>query len=101
MPEKKKPAALSQTLPNGVELVWDDADIMSSYANVATATATQEEFFLLFGQHQSWKGVPEGGKVEIRLTNRMVMNPAAAKRFAAILVRSLEVYEERFGKIGG
>ncbi|WP_316016105.1 DUF3467 domain-containing protein [Roseobacter sp. HKCCA0434] len=92
---------MRQTLPNGVELVWNDADIMSSYANVATATATQEEFFLLFGQHQSWKGVEEGGSVEIQLNTRMVMNPAAAKRFAAILVRSLEVYEERFGKIGG
>jgi len=101
MSETNKTNGLTQTLPNGVELVWDDADIMSSYANVATATATQEEFFLLFGQHQSWKGVPEGGKVEIQLNNRMVMNPAAAKRFAAILVRSLEAYEERFGKIGG
>ena len=41
MSDTKTTTGLTQTLPNGVELVWDDADIMSSYANVATATATK------------------------------------------------------------
>lgn len=84
---------------DGLKVKWDDSDIQSMYANIATATATREEFFLLFGLHQNWKGIPENGELNVKLTNRMVLNPHAAKRLATVLARSIQVYEERFGKI--
>lgn len=83
----------------GLKIRWDDSDIDSAYANIATATATREEFFLLFGLHQNWKGMPENGELNVKLTNRMVLNPHAAKRLAAVLARSIQAYEERFGTI--
>lgn len=83
----------------GVKVNWDESSITSSYANIATATATREEFFLLFGLHQNWKGLPEDGQLDVKLTNRMVLNPYAAKRLSVLLSRAIDVYEDRFGKI--
>lgn len=91
--------AASATGVEGMKVNWDDSDINSAYANIATATATKEEFFLLFGLHQNWKGMPENGELDVKLTNRMVLNPHAAKRLATVLARSIKVYEERFGPI--
>ncbi len=91
--------SVAQTEIDGVKIVWNDKDISSSYANVATATATREEFFLLFGIHQNWKGVPADGNVDVKLTHRMVVNPYAAKRLAMLLAASIKAYEERFGTI--
>ena len=115
--------------PN-LSIQWDDSDMESLYANVATATANREEFFLLFGTHQNWRGAqpkngeanneivrfrtigdvtctgavrskaqPKNGEVSVALSKRIVMSPFAAKRMAAILNQSLEVYEKQFGKI--
>lgn len=78
---------------------WDDSMIESAYANIATATATREEFFLLFGLHQNWNGLPEDGQLKVKLTNRMVLNPHAAKRLSIMLTQALTVYEKRFGEI--
>lgn len=92
--------AAIRTSSNGVSIQWDDSEMESIYANIATATANREEFFLLFGMHKNWRGVqPENGEVEVTLSKRMVMSPAAAKRMAAILNQSLQVYESQFGKI--
>ncbi|MFY0620977.1 MAG: DUF3467 domain-containing protein [Pelagimonas sp.] len=89
------PAAL-----NGTTIKWDDRDMVSSYANVGTATANREEFFLLFGTHQHWRGTrEETAEVEVKLANRMVMSPFAAKRLAVILTQSIKAYEEQFGTI--
>lgn len=97
--QEKAAAAPEDTGVEGLKVKWDDSDINSAYSNIATATATREEFFLLFGLHQNWKGMPENGELNVKLTNRMVLNPHAAKRLAAVLARSIQVYEERFGKI--
>ena len=85
----------------GVKIAWDDSDITSVYANIATATANREEFFLLFGTHQNWRGTPDADNtVNVKLSNRMVLSPFAAKRLALILQHSIVAYEEKFGKIG-
>ena len=79
---------------SNVSIQWDDTNMESIYANVATAT-------LLFGTHKNWRGTqPENGEVDVSLSKRIVMSPYAAKRMAAILNQSLEVYEKQFGKIG-
>jgi len=85
---------------NGVKLNWDDSDMDSLYANIGTATANREEFFLLFGTHQHWRGLAkEKSEVNVKLASRIVMNPHAAKRLAVILTQSIKAYEEQFGKI--
>lgn len=84
---------------DGGRIAWDDSAITSSYANIATASATREEFFLLFGIHQSWKGLPADGQLQVKLTQRVVLNPYAAKRLTKLLERSIAIYEERFGTI--
>ncbi|MGR3485979.1 MAG: DUF3467 domain-containing protein [Paracoccaceae bacterium] len=84
----------------GVRIKWDDSEMESNYANIATATANREEFFFLFGTHQHWRGsVEEGQEVEVKLGHRMVMSPFAAKRLAIILSQSIKAYEDQFGKI--
>lgn len=97
-PEAKK--AVSKTAMNGVTIVWHDDNMESSYANIGTATANREEFFLLFGTHQNWRGtVGETKEVEVDLSKRIVMSPFAAKRLLAILAGSIKAYEDQFGKI--
>ncbi len=87
---------------NGLEINWDDSEMQSIYANVGTATANREEFFLLFGTHQNWRGKTEDSNgIDVKLAQRVVMSPFAAKRLAAILAQSIKVYEDQFGKIGG
>ena len=84
----------------GVNITWDDADMESTYANIGTATANREEFFLLFGTHQHWRGtVEEKKEIEVKLSERIVMSPFAAKRLAVILTQSIKAYEDQFGKI--
>ncbi len=88
-----------QTL-GGMNITWDDAEMESSYANIGTATANREEFFLLFGTHQHWRGtVQEKNALEVKLAQRIVMSPFAAKRLAVILTQSIKAYEDQFGKI--
>lgn len=84
----------------GVKIAWDDSDIESQYANIATATANREEFFLLFGTHQNWRGDEKEKTVNVKLSNRIVVSPFAAKRLSYILQHSIKVYEDRFGTIG-
>lgn len=91
---------VAQTNNANVSIQWDDSEMESLYANVATATANREEFFLLFGTHKNWRGTkPENGEVEVSLSKRVVMSPSAAKRLATILNHSLKVYEDEFGPI--
>ena len=83
-----------------VTINWDDSSMESIYANIGTATANREEFFLLFGTHKNWRGTqPENGAIDVNLSQRMVMSPFAAKRMSVILNQAIEVYENQYGKI--
>lgn len=102
MTETAKPKAkpLTQTSQNGITVTWHDEKMSSTYANIATATANREEFFVLFGTHQNWRGnTSEAREIDVDLSHRIVMSPFAAKRLAAVLGASLKAYEEQFGKI--
>ena len=97
MNEKIEPTS---AVIGGVRINWDDSEMQSAYANVGTATANREEFFLLFGTHQHWRGTrAETEEVGVKLAHRIVMSPFAAKRLAVILTQSLKAYEDQFGKI--
>lgn len=93
-----KPAA--ETTINGMSINWIDDKMESVYSNVGTATANREEFFLLFGTHQNWRGnEAEANKIDVELSKRIVMSPFAAKRLSVILQHSLKAYEEQFGEV--
>ncbi|HEX9741383.1 MAG TPA: DUF3467 domain-containing protein [Nitrospiraceae bacterium] len=76
---------------------WEDAQMQSSYANVANVASTREEVVLLFGINQAWHAGQK--EVAIQLTNRIILSPFAAKRLQVLLGNVLSEYETRFGQI--
>lgn len=77
---------------------WDDSNMRSSYANVVNASSTREEVTLFFGTNQTWNPTPER-KFNVSLTDRIVLNPYAAKRLWVLLGAILGEYESRFGPL--
>jgi hypothetical protein len=76
---------------------FDVSNLQSSYANVCNVSSTREEVALAFGMNTAW----ERGQtnIHVQLTNRIVLNPYAAKRLAAVLARVVHEYESRFGTL--
>ena len=92
--EKKSTEQTKATMPR---LKWDTSKISSTYANVCNVNSTQEEMVFLFGVNDAWDA--EQGELTIRLANRVVMSPYAAKRLSLILNNVIEGYEKRFGEL--
>lgn len=80
----------------GNKIIWNDREMQSSYANVSNVATTSDEVMLLFGTSQTWNSAQKD--IMVKLTHRIVMTPAAARRFQALLTRSLEEYDKKFGK---
>ena len=81
----------------GAKVRWDDSKMKSTYANVCNVASTREEVTLLFGTNQTWHS---GGKeVTVELSDRIILNPYAAKRLTALLNAVVKQYEEHFGVI--
>jgi hypothetical protein len=78
---------------------WDDSQMKSSYANVVNASSTREEVNLFFGTNQTWKA-DEKRQFHVRLSDRIVLSPFAAKRLWILLGAILKEYEARFGSLG-
>jgi len=93
--EKSKESAAAGNMPS---VNWDDSEMATSYANVVNAFSTREEFTLLFGTNQTWSLGP-GKTVDIKLSNRVVMNPLVAKRLHILTGKLLEEYESRYGAL--
>lgn len=91
-------AADKSQQPTPPKVNWDDSAMQTTYANVVNAASTREEVILLFGTNQSWKGVEE--EVNVSLSNRVILNPYAAKRLAILLAAVVTQYENRFGALG-
>jgi hypothetical protein len=74
---------------------FDVSNLQSSYANVCNVSSTREEVVLAFGVNNVW----ERGQanMQVQLTNRIVLNPYAAKRLATVLNHVVAEYESRFG----
>lgn len=75
---------------------WDDKDLTTSYANVCNVSSTREEVTLLFGTNETGLSREE---MRVRLTERIVLSPYAAKRLAQVISNVMEEYEKRFGKL--
>ena len=79
------------------KVIWDDSKMTTSYANICNVLGTREEIMLLFGANQAWHGGQK--EVTVLLSNRIVLNPFAAKRLAQLLNQGLNEYEARYGEL--
>lgn len=77
---------------------WDDSEMRSTYANVVNASSTREEVSVFFGSNLTWNPA-ETSNIRVRLTDRMILNPHAAKRLWILLGAILNQYEKRFGTL--
>ena len=77
---------------------WDDSSMKTSYANVVNASSTREEVTLFFGTNLTWNP-GESREFKVRLSDRIVLNPYAAKRLWILIGAILKEYETRFGAL--
>ena len=77
---------------------WDDSGMKSSYANICNVTSTREEMTLYFGTNQTMYTGQEQ-EVTVQLSDRVILNPYAAKRLLLLLNRVVGEYEKRYGAL--
>lgn len=92
-----EPAAVNPAPPQQPRIVWDDSKMNTAYANVCNVFGTREEVTLLFGAHQTWRA--DQKEVRVLLSDRIVLNPYAAKRLMLMLENGLKDYETKFGEL--
>ena len=95
---KNEEAEVTASQPNTPIVDWDDSNMQSSHANVVNATSSREEVNLFFGTNETWKA-NEAREVHVKLNNRIVLSPFAAKRLWILLGAVLKQYEKHFGVI--
>jgi hypothetical protein len=96
--EKQSGADIEVGKPAAPTVDWDDSEMQSTYANVVNASSTREEVMLFFGTNQTWNPQADR-KFKVKLHDRVVLNPHAAKRLWILLGAILKEYENRFGAI--
>ena len=77
---------------------WDDSEMRSTYANVVNASSSREEVTIFFGSNLTWNPA-QASKLHVKLSDRIILNPHAAKRLWVLLGAILNQYEKRFAKI--
>lgn len=96
--ETEEAQAQQQQAPRGVQIAWDDSGMETLFANVVNASSTMEEFMLFFGMNQTWNPTPDG-HIRVKLDQRVILSPHAAKRLSMLLNSVIEEYERRFGAL--
>lgn len=82
--------------PAPTEIVLDDKKAHAAYANFARVTATPEEVIIDFALNPN----PfSGGRQEVQVSQRLVMNFYTAKRLLGALLQTLQRHEGTFGPI--
>jgi hypothetical protein len=71
--------------------------MQTTYANVCNVSSTREEFTFFFGINKGWN--PEQRELTVDISNRVILNPYAAKRLALMLQNIVRQHESRFGEI--
>ena len=90
-------ADATKKAPDMQKVVWDDSRMNTSYSNVCNVLGSREEITLLFGANQAWHSGQK--EVKVMLSDRIVLNPYAAKRLRVLLERVLKEYETRYGEL--
>jgi len=80
-----------------IKINWDTAGLSTAYANVCNVSSTREEVTMLFGTNQSFSA--KENQLTVELTDRIILNPYAAKRLAVVLSNVMQGYEDRFGAL--
>src|SRR5215831_3933635 len=96
--KKIKDAPVSAGRPAVPTVNWDDSQMRTSYANVVNAATTREEVTLAFGTNLTWNP-SEAKQFNVRLNERVVLSPYAAKRLWILIGAKLKEYENRFGAL--
>ncbi len=91
-------ASDKKTENTATKIRWDDSNMRSTYANVCNVASTREEVTLLFGTNQTWHTGQK--ELTVDLSDRIILNPYAAKRLSLLLNNVITEYESRFGEIG-
>ena len=99
MTSKTSASAVTAAKNQTPSVNWDDSAMQTSYANVVNAFSTREEFTLLFGTNLTWN-LGDDNKVNIKLSDRIVLNPLVAKRLHTLMGQLLTEYESRYGNLG-
>lgn len=92
-----RPTEPSQPTNAAPTVQFDVSNLQSSYANVCNVSSTREEVVLAFGVNNVWERAQ--ANIQVQLTNRIVLNPHAAKRLATVLNRVVAEYESKFGTL--
>ena len=82
--------------PSVAKVHWDQSQMRVEYANVVNIINTREEFSILFGMNSTWS-LAEANGFEVKLSNRIVLTPFAAKRLSKLLLERLADYESKHG----
>lgn len=81
----------------GARIRWDQSRMKTTYANVCNVSSTREEVSVLFGTNQTVSGAQS--EIAVELSDRIILNPYAAKRLAIILSGVIQQYETTFGAL--
>ena len=88
-----KEEATTVSQPKEGKIFWNDREMNSSYANVANVATTSDEIMFLFGTSEAWNSAQKD--VHVNLKQRVIMTPATAKRFQALLNKTLDEFDKR------
>lgn len=84
-------------VPPQTQIKIDDASAKTSYANVVGIAANINEVYLTFGVNvDPYNPAPTE---PVKIENRIIMTPDAAKRLCLNLNATLSAYEQRFGVV--
>jgi Protein of unknown function (DUF3467) len=96
-PSSAGPSQPNQASTTNPTVQFDVSNLQNSYANVCNVSSTREEVVLAFGVNNVWERAQ--ANMQVQMTNRIVLNPYAAKRLATVLNRVVAEYESRFGAL--
>ncbi len=95
-PGTGNPEQGQQPQPQQTEIILNEKGAHVAYSNFARVTATPEEVIVDFALNPN----PfVGGKQEVQVTQRLIMNFYTAKRLCSALVMTLQRHEATFGAI--
>jgi hypothetical protein len=97
--EKTVTAAIPEAeAGNAKATIRSNVDKMqTTYANVCNVSSTREEFTVFFGINKGWN--PEQRELTVDISNRVILNPYAAKRLLLLLQSIVRQHESLFGEI--
>ncbi len=88
------PAAAAQAAQQTQEVVVNDASANAGYANFCRVSSTPEELILDLGLNPTPYAT---GKVDVSVTQRIILNHYTAKRLWSALSMALQRHEQAFG----